>query len=152
MSLTIYGLTVNYLEDPCGIDTLPRFSYKVSSDSFGDMQKKRRIRVYSSGQALETIEPDVWDSGWVECKETVLIPYEGKELQPVKKYYWSVEIENAEGEKAGCYGGKFVTGKLSERFTATRLYAMRDAIEAATDALLENANLRLTLTRLFTSL
>jgi hypothetical protein len=41
---------------------------------------------------------------------------------------------------------------LSERFTATRLYAMRDAIEAATDALLENANLRLTLTRLFTSL
>ena len=36
MSLRIYDLTVNYLKNPCGIDTLPRFSYKVSSDSNGD--------------------------------------------------------------------------------------------------------------------
>ena len=41
---------------------------------------------------------------------------------------------------------------LSDRFTASRLLAAQRAIEKATDALLENANLRLTLTRLFTSL
>jgi DNA polymerase-3 subunit delta' len=41
---------------------------------------------------------------------------------------------------------------LADRFTATRLLAAYNAIEAANDALLENANLRLTLTRLFTSL
>ena len=118
MSLKIYDLTVNYLKNPCGIDTLPRFSYKVSSDSNGDMQKKRRICVYSASEVLEQLVPDIWDSGWQETDETVLIPYEGKALMPVTKYYWSVEIENASGEKAGCFGGTFVTGKLSERFSA----------------------------------
>ena len=44
----IYDLTVNYLKDPCGIDQLPRFSYKVHTDHRGDTQKSRRICVYSS--------------------------------------------------------------------------------------------------------
>ena len=48
MSLKIYDLTVNYLKNPCGIDSLPRFSYKISSDLKGDVQKKRRICVYSN--------------------------------------------------------------------------------------------------------
>ncbi|MBQ8403433.1 MAG: family 78 glycoside hydrolase catalytic domain [Clostridia bacterium] len=118
MSLKIYDLTVNYLKNPCGIDSLPRFSYKVSSDSFGDKQTKRRIRVYSASEILAEVDPDVWDSGWVEDEENVLIPYGGGELSPVTRYYWSVEIETASGEKAGCYGATFVTGKLGERFTA----------------------------------
>ncbi len=118
MSLKIYDLTVNYLKNPCGIDSLPRFSYKVSSDSFGDKQIRRRIRVYSASEILAEVDPDVWDSGWVEDEENVLIPYEGNELSPVTRYYWSVEIESAGGEKAGCYGATFVTGKLGERFTA----------------------------------
>ena len=118
MSLKIYDLTVNYLKDPCGIDTLPRFSYKVSSDSNGDTQVKRRICVYSKSEILEQLAPDVWDSGWQETNETVLIPYGGEALKPVTRYYWSIEIENASGEKAGCFGGTFVTGKLGERFSA----------------------------------
>ncbi|MBQ8862121.1 MAG: family 78 glycoside hydrolase catalytic domain [Clostridia bacterium] len=118
MSLKIYDLTVNYLKNPCGIDSLPRFSYKVSSDSFGDKQTKRRIRVYSASEILAEVDPDVWDSGWVEDEENVLIPYEGGALSPVTRYYWSVEIETASGERAGCYGATFVTGKLGERFTA----------------------------------
>ena len=80
MSLRIYDLTVNYLKNPCGIDSLPRFSYKVSSDSNGDTQVKRRICVYSKSEILEQLIPDVWDSGWQETNETVLIPYEGGEL------------------------------------------------------------------------
>ena len=118
MSLKIYDLTVNYLKNPCGIDSLPRFSYKISSDLKGDVQKKRRICVYSNETALKDIAPDVWDSGWVEDSENVLIPYEGEKLSPVKKYYWSVEIQNEQGEIAGHYGSKFVTGKLSEPFRA----------------------------------
>ncbi|MBE6653951.1 MAG: hypothetical protein E7608_00680 [Ruminococcaceae bacterium] len=118
MSLKIYDLTVNYLKNPCGIDSLPRFSYKISSDLKGDVQKKRRICVYSNETALKDIAPDVWDSGWVEDSENVLVPYEGKALSPVKKYYWSVEIENAQGERVGHYGSKFVTGKLCEPFRA----------------------------------
>lgn len=42
--------------------------------------------------------------------------------------------------------------ELSERFTATRLLAAENAIEATTDALAENANLRLALTQLLSNL
>jgi alpha-L-rhamnosidase len=82
MSLKIYDLTVNYLKDPCGIDSLPRFSYKVSSDSFGDKQLRRRICVYSKSEILAEVEPDVWDSGWIEDEENVLIPYGGGAVRP----------------------------------------------------------------------
>lgn len=118
MSLKIYDLTVNYLKEPCGVDTLPRFSYKISSDLNGDAQKKRRIRVSSSESSLRELNGDVWDSGWVSDGENVLVSYEGKELLPVKRYFWSVEIENSCGERALSDCGSFITGKLSERFEA----------------------------------
>ncbi len=116
MSLKIYDLTVNYLKHPCGIDTLPRFSYKVHSDKRGDCQTKRRIRVYSSIADLEAENADVWDSGIVESHENVLINYEGIKLSPVMKYYWTVEVENACGETAISKPAGFVTGKCSARF------------------------------------
>ena len=114
MSLRVYDLTVNYLKNPCGIDTTPRFSYKVASDKQGDAQKKRRICVYSSEAALKAGQPDMWDSGYVESDNTVLIHYEGKELAPVTKYYFSCEVESVNGETACCDEGSFVTGKLDE--------------------------------------
>ncbi|MGN1095727.1 MAG: hypothetical protein ACI4QR_04995, partial [Eubacteriales bacterium] len=80
MAIEIYGLTVNYLTSPCGIDALPRFSYKIRSDKNADAQKLRRICVYSSEEALESGIPDMWDSGNVEKDDTVLIHYEGKPL------------------------------------------------------------------------
>ena len=54
MSLKIYDLTVNYLKNPCGIDTLPRFSYKVTSDIEGDAQKKRRICLQKKPMEIPT--------------------------------------------------------------------------------------------------
>lgn len=118
MSLKIYDMTVNYLKDPCGVDTTPRFSYKVASDKKGDAQAKRRICVYSSASALEQKNPDAWDSGWQDTAENVLISYEGAKLAPIKKYYWSVEVEDTCGERAENFCGSFVTGKLGERFAA----------------------------------
>lgn len=114
MSLKVYDLTVNYLKNPCGIDTTPRFSYKVASDKQGDAQKKRRICVYSSETLLQAGQPDMWDSGYVESDNTVLIHYEGKALNPVTKYYFSCEVESVNGENACCADGTFVTGKLDE--------------------------------------
>ena len=114
MSLKVYDLTVNYLKNPCGIDTTPRFSYKVASDKQGDAQKKRRICVYSSEALLEAGQPDMWDSGYVESDNTVLIHYEGKKLAPVTKYYFSCEVESINGETACSKEGTFVTGKLDE--------------------------------------
>ena len=43
--IKLYGCTINYLKNPCGIDENPRFSYKISSDGRGGKQLSRRIRV-----------------------------------------------------------------------------------------------------------
>ncbi len=124
MSLKIYDMTVNYLKAPCGVDTLPRFSYKVDSDKRSDTQTKRRIRVYSSRDALEAGNADVWDSGFAETNENVLVRYEGEKLSPVTKYYWTVDVENAYGETAKSEPASFVTGKLSTRFEGKWIAAM----------------------------
>ena len=113
----IYDLTVNYLTDPCGIDQLPRFSYKVHTNHRGDAQTSRRIRVFASKEALEQGQA-VWDSGVVADKNNVLIHYEGPALSPVTRYYFIVECETASGEKLTSPAGTFVTGKLNEKWHA----------------------------------
>lgn len=115
MGLHVYDLIVNYLNNPCGVDTTPRFSYKAASEHEGDAQKKRRICVYSSKEACVNGDAaDMWDSGWVEDDNTVLISYEGKKLAPVTRYYFSCETETVNGETARNAEGTFVTGKLDE--------------------------------------
>ncbi len=123
MSIKIYDMTVNYLTEPCGVDSLPRFSYKIRSDKRADKQIKRRICVYSSKEAVSAGNADVWDSGIIENGESVLVNYEGEKLAPVTKYYWTVECENAYGETAVSPEASFVTGKLSTRFAGNWIAA-----------------------------
>ena len=66
--LKIFGLSVNYLTEPCGIDEKPRFSYKVKSDVRGDVQVSRRICVWSDEERKNT----VWDSGEVNTPDELL--------------------------------------------------------------------------------
>ena len=108
--ISVYDLSVNYLKNPCGVDDLPRFSYKVSSDVRADEQKSRRICVYND----DTL---VWDSGIIEDKNTVLIHYEGEALAPVTRYRYVIEAESIHGEKASAEG-TFVTGKLGTKWQA----------------------------------
>jgi hypothetical protein len=64
----VYGSTVNYLKNPCGIDENPAFSYKLASDLRGDAQKSRRIVVKES-----LTGHTVWDSGIVETAEQLFV-------------------------------------------------------------------------------
>ena len=54
----VYGMTVNYLKNPCGIDENPSISYKLSSGKRGGAQKTRRVSV-KEALTGET----VWDTG-----------------------------------------------------------------------------------------
>ena len=114
----LYGLTVNYLKDPCGVDENPRFSYKIASDRRADSQARRRILVATDRALLSKGEGDVWDSGFVESNENVLIPYEGAPLAPVTRYYYSVTCETVSGEHLTSEPATFVTGKLGGKFAA----------------------------------
>ena len=107
-----YGSTVNYLKNPCGIDENPTFSYKITSNERDGAQKTRKIRVTEALSGKE-----VWNSGVVETKEQLFVPYEGEKLKPLTKYDFTVEISTTTGETA-MDKGNFVTGKLSSKWAA----------------------------------
>ncbi len=122
----INGCTVNYLENPCGIDNTPVFSYKMSSALRGDRQVSRRICV------TDTLTNDVvWDTGMVETEVQTFIRYEGKALAPLTPYAFTVTAVNTAGETAEA-SGSFVTGKLSERWTGK--WITTQSIRRETDA------------------
>ena len=107
----VYGSTVNYLKNPCGIDENPSFSYKLSNDQRGGAQKSRRIFVK---EALTG--NTVWDSGVVETKEQLFVSYAGEKLKPITKYEFTVEVVSDAGETSS-ETGSFVTGKLASKWT-----------------------------------
>ena len=109
-TFNVYGLTVNYLKDPCGIDENPKFSYKIATGKRGGAQKSYRITVKEalSGNT-------VWDSGEVESTNQVFIPYAGEKLTPITKYEYTVTATLDGGETA-CADGSFVTGKLGTKW------------------------------------
>ncbi|MBR5187742.1 MAG: family 78 glycoside hydrolase catalytic domain, partial [Clostridia bacterium] len=106
----VYGSTVNYLKNPCGIDENPSFSYKLSSSERGGAQKNRRICVK---EALTG--NTVWDSGVVETKEQLFVSYAGEKLKPITKYEFTVEVSSESGETSS-ETGSFVTGKLDSKW------------------------------------
>ena len=107
--IRIKDMTVNYLDSPCGIDSLPRFSYKVESDIPEDSQKCAYITLSDKPDFSTIIWKDKvrgMQKNFIECSKT---------LKPVTKYYWKVDVECVSGAKI--FGSSsFVTGKLSERW------------------------------------
>lgn len=72
-------LLIEYRENPIGIDEKPRFSWKLESEKQNVIQQSYQIQVASQGKFI-------WDSGRVESSQSVLVPYEGKELEPMTPY------------------------------------------------------------------
>ena len=122
--ISVYGLTVNYLSAPVGVDSLPRFSYKIKSDVRGDRQVSRRIRVFADAEHTAT----EWDEGEQPTENQLFVPYDGEPLVPVRMYYYSVTVKTAGGGEATAESS-FVTGKLDERWTGkwiTAQYVRRE--------------------------
>ena len=105
--MRLYGLTVNYLTNHLGFDTLPRFSYKISDFDNGDRQASRRITVKTDGKT-------VWDSA-AQGQQELFIPYAGENLLPLTRYEWRVEVTSEKGETASA-SAFFVTGKRNSRW------------------------------------
>ncbi|MFF5343931.1 alpha-L-rhamnosidase [Streptomyces althioticus] len=92
--------TVEYARRPLGLDEpRPRFSWPMASDEPGLRQSAYQLRVATSASALT--RPDVWDSGRVASGESVLVPYEGPELRPRTRYFWTVRVWDGQGRVSG---------------------------------------------------
>ena len=105
--LTIQSIMTDMQSEPLALGSAqPAFSYTAVSDREGDRQQARRIRVTLGGRT-------VFDTGRVECEESLHIPYEGEALIPYARYrvhvtVWSACGETAEGES------RFTVGPLGE--------------------------------------
>lgn len=90
-------LTVNYRKNPIGIETDPVFSWKMIDETENQIQTSYRITVADSEESLREGQY-VWDSGEVDSDRSVAIVYEGDELKPETKYFWTVYVKDKDGK------------------------------------------------------
>ncbi|MDO4623120.1 MAG: family 78 glycoside hydrolase catalytic domain [Eubacteriales bacterium] len=102
----IRDLQICYQKNPIGLDELPRFSWKLSSEKQNVMQQAYQIQVIGSGQM-------VWDTGIVESEQSVLVPYAGEALLPMTVYQVQVSVWDNYKEMGQCLGS-FETGLMTE--------------------------------------
>ncbi len=91
--MEIYALKVNGLLKPLGVDSLPRFEWKLRSKRRGAAQTARRVTV-SEDERFSRI---VWDSGNVLSADTSGIGYGGEALSPCTRYFWRVSVTDEQG-------------------------------------------------------
>ncbi len=111
----IEGLTVEHRTDPLGVDAArPRFGWYLAATARGRRQSAYQILVASSADRLRDGRADVWDSGRVDSANSVAVRYEGPELSPSTRYFWTVGAWDEEGRAVPhAPAAHFETGLLS---------------------------------------
>ncbi len=93
--LVVTDLTCEYQRNPLGIEsTHPRLGWQLrsSNNERGQYQTSYSIQVASSEKKLLSNNPDIWNSGKNNIKQSNNINYSGKELTSGKRYYWRVKV------------------------------------------------------------
>ncbi|MER7441480.1 family 78 glycoside hydrolase catalytic domain [Micromonospora avicenniae] len=99
-ALTVAGLTAERATDPIGLDVpRPRLGWRLDSAARDVIQESYQVRVATSAARLG--DPDVWDSGRVRSRQSVLVPYAGPELRPRTRYVWQVRVWDTAGRTSG---------------------------------------------------
>lgn len=103
--MKLKDLCIEYQKKPVGLDSRkPRFSWKLISEEQNVLQTAYRI-VVTKGERL------IWDTGKIESSSSVLIEYEGVELEACSIYQVLVEVWDNKGNEA-FIEGSFETGLL----------------------------------------
>ena len=98
---TTVGLRCEYLVNPLGIhETVPRFSWRMSSGQRGEKQTAYRLLVASSPELLAKQQGDLWDSGKVKTDQSAQVEYAGKPLHSRMRCYWTVQVWDHNGKPA----------------------------------------------------
>ena len=86
-------LKCEYRIDPLGIDTpQPRLSWKLFSESRGEIQTAYQVLVASSREKLNESDANLWDSGKVDSRKSLNIKYRGLKLTSRQKCFWTVRV------------------------------------------------------------
>lgn len=98
-------LHVSGLKDPIGLDEAkPSFGWQLhaASTQYNVEQSAYRILVSSSPALIERNHGDLWDSGRVDGRDYLHIPYAGQPLQSHTTYFWKVCVWNVNGRTSAC--------------------------------------------------
>lgn len=104
--MQVVDLTTEYRKDSMGLDTVPRFSWKMESQYRNTLQQGYQILVKNESG-------EIWDSGRVESRQSLFVEYQGEALSPCTVYTLEVRVWDNHGER-GVARGKFETGLLSQ--------------------------------------
>lgn len=93
---TVADLKCENLINPLGIDnTSPHFSWKLKGDGWKQGQTFYEIQVASDSLLLVDDKADLWNTGKVKSDASVMVPYQGKQLQSRSMCYWRVRAWNS---------------------------------------------------------
>ena len=110
-NIQIYDIRINYLKNPCGLDSDVNISYKIKDFKNGDKQKSVNILVSKNNDFSDVIYNKKFN-GDINVFYNVKAKFE-----PVTKYYVKVVVSTSFGDV--CEGKTFfVTGKLNEKWKA----------------------------------
>lgn len=94
--LRVESTTVEYTAHALGLDAArPRLGWILGSDRSHQEQSAYQLRVATTPDPIHA--PDVWDSGRVGSRQSVLVPYDGPAPQPRTRYHWAVRVWDAQG-------------------------------------------------------
>lgn len=103
-------LKVNGLTSPLGIDTdEPTFSWETQSDERGFKQSAYEINVSTADGT------PVWQSGKISSARQNQIRYEGKTLQSLTSYKWTLTIYDKDGNSSDVATSSFGTAFLQDK-------------------------------------
>jgi len=85
------------------------FSWNINSEKRGFNQKAYQIELSSN-------EKVIWNSGRIDSSESILVPYNGPQLNPATQYTWKVKIWSANGETSEwSQPSSFTTGLFTDK-------------------------------------
>lgn len=111
--LKVGNLTVEMARQPLCIETAtPRFSWNLKSNQQCVTQTTYHVRVAENPEALSDKNGKgiIWDSGKVDSDQSIYIPYAGRKLEPMTRYWWTVCVTDNHGETANSEPILFQTG------------------------------------------
>ena len=109
---SVNDLRCEYMQNPLGVDSPnPRFSWKLEDNTPGTSQEAYQIFVSTDSAKVANSIGGSWNSDKT-ISSSILTQYNGEELQPFTKYFWTVAVWNNRGERKLSSVASFETGMM----------------------------------------
>jgi len=96
--LSVSHLRTEYLVDPVGIGVRrPRLSWTLESARRGTRQTTYRIVAAGSREPVSDGSGELWDSGWIESRDTNQVCYDGEPVAARQRIWWAVQVRDDAG-------------------------------------------------------